>query len=97
MFRIFKPCKNPNAYVTACRAANWKSAVSAMLEDYTETNDGGSALPNLYLVCGSRLAELCGLQSSEQVFALAGLEMQVVGPEADLILIATMATENQRG
>lgn len=86
-----------SAYVTACRAANWKSAVSAMLEDYTETNDGGSALPNLYLVCGSRLAELCGLQSSEQVFALAGLEMQAVGPEADLILIATMATENQRG
>lgn len=86
-----------NAYVTSCRAAKWKSSVSTILEEYTETNDGGSALPNLYLVCGSRLIELCSLQSSDQVFALAALEMDAVSPEDDLILIATMATENQRG
>lgn len=86
-----------NAYVHRATVGNWRSAVGNMLENYTEANDGGSALPNLYLICGTRIIELCSMQSEQQVYSLAELELSTARTEDDLILIATMATENQRG
>lgn len=68
-----------------------------MLYEYTESNDGGDALPNLFVVAGSKIVELCGMQSPEQVMTLAQLELANVKTDDTLILVATMATENDMG
>ena len=86
-----------NAFVKTCKGSSWKNAVQSMLDEYTETNDGGDALPNLYVVNGSKLIELCSMQNPQQVFTLAGIELADVRPDTELIVIATLATENQRG
>lgn len=85
-----------NAYVHTSRAKAWRSTIRRMLEEYTETNDGGSALPNLYVISGTRIIELCSMQSEQQVYSLAELELSSAMDEDELIYIATMATENQR-
>lgn len=85
-----------NAYVHTSRAKAWRSTIRRMLEEYTETNDGGSALPNLYVISGTRIIELCSMQSEQQVYSLAELELSSAMDEEELIYIATMATENQR-
>ena len=85
-----------NAFVKTCKGNQWKSTILYLLEEYTETNDGGDALPNIYIAAGSKLIELCSLQSKEQVLTLAEIELNMVNPDAELLFIATLATENQR-
>ncbi len=85
-----------NAFVKTCKGNQWKSTILYLLEEYTETNDGGDALPNIYIAAGSKLIELCSLQSKEQVLTLAEIELNLVNPDAELLFIATLATENQR-
>ena len=67
-----------------------------MLNEYTETNDGGDALPNIYVMHGSKIIELCGMQSAQQVLTLAELELSAARADDKLLLVATLATENQR-
>lgn len=85
-----------NAFVKTCKGNQWKSTVLYLLEEYTETNDGGDALPNIYIAAGSKLIELCSLQSKEQVLTLAEIELSMIHPDDELLFIATLATENQR-
>lgn len=86
-----------NAFVKTCKGNAWKSTIQYLLEEYTETNDGGDALPNIYVACGTKFIELCSLQTNEQVLTLAEIELNTVRPDDELLFIATYATENQRG
>lgn len=86
-----------NAFIKTCKGNAWKSMLQHLLEEYTETNDGGDAFPNIYIAHKSKLIELCSLQSQEQIYTLAEIELGSVSPDSILLFIATLATENQRG
>lgn len=86
-----------NAGVEEYLVADWRKGISRLLEEYSEVNDGGEALPNIYIVYESQLIEICGMQNHSQVYALAAVELESAKPEDKLIMIATLATENQRG
>lgn len=60
-----------------------------MLEDLTEYNDGGTNLPNIYVVLGKRIIDLSGLQSPEQIVSLANVDLAGCNADEPVIVAAT--------
>ena len=59
------------------------------LEELTEYNDGGTNLPNIYIVLGKRIVDLSGMQSGEQIVSLGSVELAGCGADEPLIVAAT--------
>lgn len=78
-----------NAWVRQSSVENWEKDVAWMLEELTEYNDGGTNLPNLYIVLGKRIIDLSGMTSNEQIYSLGGVELAGCRPEEPLIVAAT--------
>ena len=82
-----------NATVRQSSISAWKKDVNWMLEELTEYNDGGSSLPNLYLIVGRRIVDLSGMQKPEQVISLAQVELEGLPDSEPLIVIGTKRVE----
>lgn len=82
-----------NALVRQTTVGGWKADLDWMLEELTVYNDGGTNLPNVYVVLGKRIIDLSGLQSPEQIASLGGVELAGCGQEEPLILAATKRIE----
>ena len=67
----------------------WQKELNWLLEELTEYNDGGTNLPNIYIVLGKRIVDLSGMQSPEQIVSLGSVELMGCGKEEPLILAAT--------
>ena len=78
-----------NAWVRQTTVAQWEKDLAWILEELTEYNDGGTNLPNVYVVLGKRIIDLSGLQSPEQIASLGNVELAGCRPEEPLILAAT--------
>lgn len=78
-----------NAWVRQTTVAGWEKDLNWLLEELTEYNDGGTNLPNVYLVLGKRIVDLSGLQSPEQIASLGNVELVGCKQEEPLILVAT--------
>lgn len=78
-----------NAWVRQTTVAQWEKDLAWILEELTEYNDGGTNLPNVYVVLGKRIIDLSGLQSPEQITSLGNVELAGCRQEEPLILAAT--------
>ena len=78
-----------NAWVRQTTVAQWEKDLAWILEELTEYNDGGTNLPNVYVVLGKRIIDLSGLQSLEQIASLGNVELAGCRQEEPLILAAT--------
>lgn len=82
-----------NALVRQSSLTSWKKDVNWLLEELTEYNDGGSSLPNLYLIVGRRIVDLSGMQKPEQVISLAQVELEGLPDDEPVIVIGTKRVE----
>lgn len=78
-----------NAWVRQTTVGQWEKDLAWILEELTEYNDGGTNLPNVYVVLGKRIIDLSGLQSPEQITSLGNVELAGCRQEESLILAAT--------
>jgi len=78
-----------DAMVIECTVEQWKTNVAHILGELTVFDDGGEALPNLFIVPGKRIIDLSGLPTKEQVYSLGEVELGGYGPDEKLILAAT--------
>ncbi len=78
-----------NAWVRQTTVGTWEQDLSWILEELTEYNDGGTNLPNVYVVLGKRIIDLSGMQSPEQIVSLGSVELAGCRKEEPLILAAT--------
>lgn len=85
-----------NGRIHQGKTRNWKAHVNHLLEQFTVYSDGGEEVPNLWIVTGSRMIDLSGMQSREQIFSLGQTELAVTDPDSDLIMLCTLTTENER-
>lgn len=78
-----------NAWVRQSTVGTWQKDLSWLLEELTEYNDGGTNLPNIYIVLGKRIVDLSGMQSADQIVSLGGVELAGCGTEEPLIVAGT--------
>jgi len=78
-----------NAWALQSTVGTWQKQLSWLLEELTEYNDGGTNLPNIYIVLGKRIVDLSGMQSGEQIVSLGSVELAGCGAEEPLIVAAT--------
>lgn len=86
-----------NATVAYCSPFRWKGTLKTLMEDHTVYGDGGAEIPNVYVALGSRIIDLAGMQSHEQITSLCGMELAGIQEDENLIMVCTMTTENSRG
>lgn len=82
-----------NALVGETTVGAWKDSLSWILEELTIYNDGGTNLPNVYVVLGARIIDLSGLPTPEQIESLGGVELAGCGSEERLIMVGTKRVE----
>ncbi len=73
----------------ATQRATLRSELSRFLESHTEYGDAGRAIPETFVVYRSRIADLSGLQTADQVISLAETELQEVASEEPVYCLAT--------
>lgn len=78
-----------NAWVRQSTVGSWQKDLNWLLEELTEYNDGGTNLPNIYIVLGKRIVDLSGMQSADQIVSLGGVELAGCGTEEPLIVAGT--------
>ena len=78
-----------NAWVRQSTVGTWRKDLNWLLEELTEYNDGGTNLPNIYIVLGKRIVDLSGMQSADQIVSLGGVELAGCGTEEPLIVAGT--------
>lgn len=78
-----------NAWVRQSTVGTWQKDLNWLLEELTEYNDGGTNLPNIYIVLGKRIVDLSGMQSADQIVSLGGVELAGCGMEEPLIVAGT--------
>ncbi len=78
-----------NAWVRQTTVGSWEKDLHWILEELTEYNDGGTNLPNVYLVLGKRIIDLSGMQKGEQIASLGNVELAGFVQTEPLILAAT--------
>jgi N-methylhydantoinase A len=76
------------AEVQACLLPNLKAVITAAVEQLTDFGDAGRAIPDIFVLYGSRLANFSGLADLEQVLALSEVELRSLDPITKLIVIA---------
>ena len=76
-----------DAHVLSACINNWKEQTSRILQSLTIYDDGGTTLPNFYIVVGKRIIDLSGLPSEDQVYSLAGVELSGYQGDTPLIII----------
>lgn len=78
-----------NAQVFNCSKENVESSLKHILDEYTEYNDGGAQLPNIYIIANKKIIDVSGLQNEKQVLTLANVELQSTSNDTKLILVST--------
>ncbi len=69
-------------------AGKWQAALDQALQAATTYGDSGAVLPDLFLLCGSRLIDLSGLQTRDQIATLATTELAGYPPAEPLALLS---------
>ncbi len=82
-----------NVWVRQSTVGTWEKDLKWILEELTEYNDGGTNLPNVYVVLGKRIVDLSGMQSGEQIASLGNVELAGCNADEPLILAATKRVE----
>jgi N-methylhydantoinase A/oxoprolinase/acetone carboxylase beta subunit len=75
-----------DALVLSASVDNWRETVGVVLQKLTVYDDGGTTLPNLYIIPGKRIIDLSGMPAEDQVYSLAAVELSGYKPEEPLII-----------
>jgi len=78
-----------NADVRQSTAEHSVDTIKYLLNEYTEYNDGGTQLPNIYVVSGKKIIDISGLQNEQQVLSLAKIELSSVAKNTPILVIST--------
>ena len=78
-----------DAQVLSATVATWEQKINFLLDDMTIYDDGGTTLPNLFIVLGRRIIDLAGLPTPAQVISIATVELSGYDPQEQLIVIGT--------
>ncbi len=76
------------ALITATSLDKLKSEMTRSVEFLTDYGDAGRAIPDIFILYGSRIANLSGLADLDQVLALAEVELRNLDPDTRLVIIA---------
>ncbi len=77
-----------DAHVVVTTAGAVQSALERAIEEATAFGDVGRAMPDLYVLHGSRIADLCGLADGAQAIALVTEEIAGLTTEAPVVILA---------
>lgn len=78
-----------NADVKQCDVKSVFETIQYFLNEYTEYNDGGTQLPNLFVIQGKKIIDISGLQNEQQVMSIAKIELSHMEESAPLLVIST--------
>ncbi len=76
------------AHVHTCVLPQLKNKLVEAVERLTDFGDAGRAIPDIFILYGSRLANFSGLADLDQVLALTEVELRSLDPATKLIVIA---------
>lgn len=86
-----------NGIIRSCNAGNYTNVLKRLVEENTNFADAGEEVPNIYIAVGSRIVDLAGMQSSQQIYSLCSVELSGVDSNTPIILACTLTTDNERG
>ncbi|MDR0377336.1 MAG: hydantoinase/oxoprolinase family protein [Spirochaetaceae bacterium] len=78
-----------DARVLQAVSGGWRDGTARILRELTIYDDGGTTLPNLYIIVGKRIIDLSGLPADEQIYSLGGVELSGYPDDTPLIIIGT--------
>lgn len=76
-----------DAFVEQTNAAQALDVLRASVEAATSFGDVGRALPDIYVLHGSRIADFSGLAAADQAVALAAEELEGRAPNAPVVIL----------
>jgi len=62
--------------------------LARLVDDTSIYGDGGQMVPDVFLLYGSRLANLAGLASRQQIVAIAQQELRGIAGESKVVIVA---------
>ncbi len=65
-----------------------KAKIKQYIAELTTFGDAGALVPDVYILMGSRILDMCGLVEASQITALADIELQKIPPNEQLAIIA---------
>ena len=86
-----------NGMVRCCKVKSYVAVLKNLVKENTKFADAGEEVPNIYAAVGSRIIDLAGMQSGNQIFSLCDVELSGMNPDMDVIFVCTRTTENERG
>lgn len=85
-----------NGHIHLCKAIRADEMLNFIIDEYMVVDDGGEEMPNVFLATGSKIIDLSGMQSREQMVALEKVELSGINPEETLLFLCTLKTANER-
>ncbi len=76
------------ASVSLTNLANLTAELARMVDSLTDYGDAGRAIPDIFILYGSRIANFSGLADLDQVTALAEVELRSLDSDTRLVVIA---------
>jgi hypothetical protein len=78
----------PGAVTYPARAAGVESTLARAIDEQTAFGDVGRALPDVFVLCGARIAEFAGMAEAQQIAGLVADELAgVAGDEIVLLVV----------
>lgn len=85
--------KKNNALCLQATVGNFDASLRSLMEEVVVYGDGGTEMPNIYIICGKRLIDLSGLQSVDQIVSLAKVEINGLSSHEPIILVVSKRME----
>ncbi len=82
-----------NALCLQATVGNFDASLRSLMEEVVVYGDGGTEMPNIYIICGKRLIDLSGLQSVDQIVSLAKVEINGLSSHEPIILVVSKRME----
>lgn len=76
-----------NGQLLCTTAGDLSEAMDAFLQDVSSYNDAGQILPEVFVLHGSRIADLSSVLVHDQVLQLAALELEGASPETPVCVL----------
>ena len=77
----------PGAITYATRADTVAAVLARAIDEHTAFGDVGRALPDVFVLCGARIAEFAGMAEAVQIAGLVADELAGLADEADVAVV----------
>jgi len=77
-----------DCHVAQVTPENIKAMIREITSELTSYGDAGALVPDIYVLIGARILDLCGLAEASQITALVEIELQKIPSDEPLVLIA---------